>query len=222
MVQTTGRDLPATARFRPLRMVLIALWFVAVIVAGAVLTSQHQPIQVSPEVLPTLFGPATPGYWRVIHVLSGSCGCSQRIMAHLARRHRLPDFAEEVVLIDDGTPYLPETNPLLHRLEADQFHVRHLRPEDLPRGTSLYGVPLLLVASPSGQMRYAGGYGPSGSDEELLSNLRSGQRRAPFPVLGCVVGRALQRKADPFQLKYSRTADTSGAPAKSQQQEGGR
>lgn len=202
MNQTTKLEEPGVGSLRRLRFSLLALWVIAVLFAGAVLTSQHQPFRISDKVPTALFRPSATGKWRVVHVLSGSCGCSQRVMQHLAQRHQWHDFEEEVTVIDDGTPYLPESPQLLLAVQRDGFPVRHLRLEDLPRDARLYGVPMLVVASPSGQIAYAGGYGTPENDVNLLRSAHAGRRTAALPLLGCAVGRALQRKADPFQVKY--------------------
>ena len=203
MKQATKFEVPATGRLPQLRFSLLALWGMGVVFAGAVLTSQHQPFRVADKIPLALFRHSASGHWRVIHVLSGSCGCSQKIMAHLALRRPLRDFEEEVTVVDDGIPYLPDSDRLLVLLQRDEFPVRHIRLEDLPRGAGLNGVPMLVVASPSGQIAYAGGYGTPENDVKLLHSVRTGRRPELLPVIGCAVGRALQRKVDPFRLKYS-------------------
>lgn len=200
---TTKVKGPAIDRFRRLRFLLLALWVTAIVLAGAVLMSQHQPFRVAEKVPLALLRPSPPGSWRAVHILSGSCGCSQRVMEHLVHRHPLNGFEEEVTVIDDGTPYLPDSPRLLVQLQNAQIPVRHLRLEDLPRDAGLYGVPMLVVVSPPGRILYAGGYGTPENDVKLLQRLRAGQHPAPLAVVGCAVGRTLQRKVDPFQVKYS-------------------
>lgn len=202
MNQTTKLEAPTIYSFPPLHFFLLTVWIVGVILAGAVLTSQHQPFRVADNVSPALFRPSTGGKWRAVHVLSGSCGCSQKIMAHLALRHPLRDFEEEVVVMDDGTPYLPESPLLLDALQRAKFPIRHIRPESLPIHSRLFGVPVLVVANPSNEIVYAGGYGSPEHDAELLQSLRAGRHQTSLPVFGCAVGRALQRVADPFRVKY--------------------
>lgn len=182
---------------------LLAAWIFAVILLGAILTSYHQPIHTPGENILLLAGGPSPGQWRAIHLLSGSCGCSQRVMRHLLERPRLDHVDEQILVIDDDSPYLPESSGLLQRLRQQGFSVTHIAAKDIPGNVELRGVPLLLFVSPEGHLRYAGGYG-SHYDQDLpiLRQIRSGKSPRPLTLLGCAVGNRLKRKADPFRLKY--------------------
>ncbi len=170
---------------------------------GAILTSYHQPMRSPGQKVLQLAGLSSQKRWRAIHLLSGSCGCSQRVMLHLLERPLFNDVEEHLLVIDDDTPYLPESNSLLQRLQQYGFTVRHIAANEIPDDVELRGVPLLLFVSPEGNIRYSGGYGSHyDQDVSLFEQVRSGQSPRPLSLLGCAVGNRLKRKADPFHLKY--------------------
>lgn len=184
-------------------------WMACSIAFGSLLMSYHQPFR-APEGTGILaLAPPPDPYnpqWRAIHILSGSCACSQRVMAHLAERGALPGISEQILLIDitDGPDlYLPGSRALIARLQRSGFPVHHLRSSDIPPTSGLRGVPLLLLANLEGRVAYLGGYGPQGDqDTHLLADLRSGTSATPLPVLGCAIGAHLRRTLDPLHLKY--------------------
>jgi hypothetical protein len=184
----------------------LLLWAGAVILVGGALTSFHQPFQAPAESILALSRPAAPNTWQTVHILSGSCGCSQRVLRHLLERRPLNGVAEQILLVDGlagSEQDLPGTSTLLDQLQHIGFAVRHIAAQDIPREYGLRGVPLLLVVSPRHQIAYLGGYGTHGDqDLRILSDLRSGHAAKVLPVLGCAVGSHLRQQADPFHLKY--------------------
>ncbi len=182
---------------------LLTLWGLAAVVAGGVLTSFHQPFLAPDDKIIALAPALMGGQWGAIHVLSGSCACSQRVMRHLLARHRMNGLVEQVVLLDGAEPYLPETASLIARLQQASFPVRHIASHDLPPEYGVHGVPLLLIASPSRQMAYMGGYGAAGDEDVgVVAKLQAGDRPTVLPILGCAVGRQARAQADPFRWKY--------------------
>lgn len=79
-----------------------------------------------------------------------------------------------------------------------RFDVRRVTSDDLSR----YGIeaaPLLVVLSPGGQIRYAGGYterkqGPNIDDLRILDDARRPGVLASLPVFGCAVSDRLRRQ----------------------------
>jgi hypothetical protein len=184
----------------------LVIWVVAVILVGGALTSFHQPFQTPAESILALSRAAAPNTWQTVHILSGSCGCSQRVLRHLLDRRPLDGVAEQILLVDGlagSEQDLPGTAALLEQLQRAGFAVRHLAAKDIPREYGLRGVPLLLVVSPRHHVAYLGGYGSQGDqDLRILTELRSGQEAKVLPVVGCAVGSHLRQQADPFHLKY--------------------
>lgn len=185
---------------------MFAAWMGVVILIGAVLTSYHQPFRTPDDTILALAPPPEHSGWQAIHILSGSCGCSQRVMSHLLERRPRSDIHDQIVVLDGEEPYLPGSRDLLAQLSSEGFPITHLAVASLPQNIGLRGVPLLVLASSTSGSRnlaYIGGYGSRGDqDGEIFEKIRSGQTPKPFTVVGCAIGKALRRKADPFHLKY--------------------
>jgi len=179
------------------------LWSVLAVVLGSVLMSYHQPfVQPSDGVL-SLAGPGDGIHWRAVHLLSGSCGCSQVVMKHLLKRGPLSEVAEQVIVVDGAEAYLPGGAELIRALKTRGFAVSHLSTRDVPAQAGLRGVPLLVYARPDGRPAYVGGYGMSADgDQAIYRQVRAGGKPRPLPVLGCAVGAVLRHTVDPFGLKY--------------------
>lgn len=186
-----------------------AAWAAGVVLTGGILTSFHQPFRLPDEhslsvVLAQNSGTerATP-QWTATHLLSGSCGCSRRVMDHLIQRRQVPGVTEQVVIIDGGEAYLPGTAQEMTALQQSGFKLRHIADEEMPVYFGLHGVPLLVVTAPGGSVVYLGGYGTAEDGyEEIFRKVRSGVKVAPLPVVGCAIGRRNRRSVDPFRLKY--------------------
>ena len=172
------------------------------------LLSFHLPFRTPPSGILRLVPAGKAGQPRMLHVLSGSCGCSNKIMRHLADRGVWPGIDEQILMIDSASrsDYLPDSPALLRFLENHGFAVTHLAADRLPKESGLRGVPLLMATLPGGQVKYLGGYGPAGDqDTRLLKvglNRMNGPRLRAEPLFGCAVSRALQHETDPLRLKY--------------------
>jgi len=182
---------------------LLGIWAAISILLGGILTSYHQPFVVPGERILALAPDAGKGGWRAIHLLSGSCGCSQTVMKHLLKRHLLEGVSEEIVLVDGPERYLPGSADLVNGLEAEGFRVNHINAQDVPADSGLRGVPLLVFSAPGNNVAYIGGYGATGDgDNAIYDRIRHGNKVEVLPVRGCAIGERIRRKADPFRLKY--------------------
>jgi hypothetical protein len=181
---------------------IFGAWACAAVLAGSVLMSFHQPFRTPGERIMSLAQGRDDGSWRMLHLVSGGCGCSQRVMRHLLERGAIAGVEEEVLAVDGGEPYLAGSAALLEKLSQAGFLVNHVAASAIPADTGLNGVPLLAVASPGRQTVYVGGYG-SGGDQDgvILRELMAGRKAEPFAAIGCAVGSRLRRAVDPFQLK---------------------
>ena len=186
---------------------MLGLWAAAALLTGGILTSFHQPF-VGPDTHGVGLAGSSAGArsgWGVVHVLSGSCACSQRVMRHLLTRKRMDGVAEQVVLVDGGEAYLAGSSLLAEQLAVAGFAVSRRRAADVTRQYGVRGVPLLLVISPERKLAYAGGYGERGDgDTRIVERLRAGTTAVTLPILGCAAGRALQAASDPFGWKYNK------------------
>jgi hypothetical protein len=182
---------------------MMAAWGSAVILIGGVLTSYHQPFQTPAEGILALAPHTNRHGWRAIHILSGSCACSQRVMRHILARSPFDEMEEEILMIDGQEYYRPESSGLLESLDRKGFPVTHVSAKDISPDIGLRGVPLLIFAAPNGKIVYMGGYGTAGDqDSAILRQVRSGRATRPLAVLGCAIGSRTRRDADPFRLKY--------------------
>ena len=192
----------------------LGLWIAASLFTGSMLLSFHLPFRTPASGVLNLSPAIHPGRPRILHILSGSCGCSQKIMLRLARRDALPGIDEQVLVVDTfgdtvsrdnstHAEYLPGTLALLHTLQTRGFSVLHIDADHLPPGAGIPGVPLLVATSAQGDLTYLGGYGPGGDqDMRLFLTGLTTVRVKGEPVFGCAVGARLQKKTDPFHLKY--------------------
>ena len=138
--------------------------------------------------------------WLAVHALVSYCKCSQRILAHLLSRAAIRDVHEHVLWIGAK----PEREAELSRAG---FRVHSVSPSALKRDFGAVAVPLFIVASNGGQLRYVGGYtthlqGPDIRDVAILQDVRAQRERSDLPIFCCAVSRSLQRLIDPFALKY--------------------
>jgi hypothetical protein len=200
---------PANRLDKAIRVLALA-WTAAAIILGAALTSYHQPFQ-SPAIgdskILALASPPTKHQWRAIHILSGGCACSQRVMSHLLARRPIPNIDEQILLIDlENTgpeTYLPGSSNLIAQLKQSGFSISHLSAASIPQDANLHGVPLLVLISPANKIAYQGGYGPnSDQDTYLLTAVTQNTPTKPLPILGCAIGARLRRTLDPLHLKY--------------------
>ncbi len=179
-----------------MRNALIVAWALVSIFAGAVLASLHQPFRIPETVVAKLAGGA-PASWRAIHILAADCGCSQRVARHLIERGALDGVYEKVLVVRSGS----QTFDLV-ALRGRGFHVTEVRDTEAT-AYGITGVPLLAYVSPNGSSAYTGGYGSGGyQDVVIWKQVRSGLSPRALPVLGCAVGRQLQRQIDPLSWKY--------------------
>lgn len=145
---------------------------------------------------------ADAGRWRVLHVLYAECRCSQRILGHLAERGPIDGVSETIVLVG-GDP----------AVAADAvgagFALDTVTPEELVSEYALEAAPALVVADPSDEVRYLGGYterkqGPDIRDVSIIDTLRRDGSTDELPLFGCAVSESLQALLDPLALRYSR------------------
>jgi len=187
----------------------IGVWASGVVLLGAVLTSFHQPFRAPEGAASELALLGSPGSqrqpmgWRAIHVISGSCGCSQRVMQHLLLRGAIAGVGEQVVVMDGKTEDLPGSEDLMARLDRAGFPVTHAPEEEMARRYGVHGVPLLIVIGPDEHVVYMGGYGPHEDQDNLIvEQVRAGHRPRTLPIVGCAVSAGLRQQVDPFHLKY--------------------
>jgi hypothetical protein len=182
---------------------IFAGWVLAATLAGAVLTSFHQPFRSPEGRVAGLAAVAAPGRWHAVHVLSGACGCSQKVMRALLERGPAEGVREEIVMVDGVEGYLAGSAGLLQQLVKEGFVVSHRKAVEIAPELGLRGVPLLLVMGPEGGVRYSGGYGPAGNESAaIVAELRRGRRPAARSLVGCAVGASLRQAIDPLGWKY--------------------
>jgi hypothetical protein len=172
------------------------------LVAGTVMLASHTPFQANVYGLATLAHEVgtDQGSWQAIHLLSTSCSCSRGVAEHLIERGPLSNLKEHIVLAG-------QDETLESRLKVAGFYVCNLDQETVAQRYRIAGAPWLVIVSPQGQVRYQGGYAPAHArrdyqDEQIWASLFHGRSAESLPVLGCALGKRLQRSIDPFALKY--------------------
>lgn len=136
---------------------------------------------------------ADRGKWLAVHVLAGTCKCSQRIVAHLIASKR-PDIIERIVWIGDAPP------------DAPGFAVETVTPAQLKEKYDLEAAPVMVVADPTGEIRYVGGYtdrkqAADIKDLEVIAMAKTQAAVEALPAFGCAVGEALRDQLDPLGVR---------------------
>lgn len=206
-------SLPAPPRRTGLRNVLGAMvvwaWIPAIVLPGASLMAGHLLTLPKPSDADPVMGaaiasarpPSSEGRFFALHVLLGSCACSQRILTHLVDRGPRRDLDERVVVVD------PEDAAPAERARAAGFDVESITRAELFARYKIEAAPLLVVASPAGKVAYVGGYTDRKQslavrDVDLESRLVRGEHVEPLPTFGCAVSTGLQRRVDPLGVRY--------------------
>jgi hypothetical protein len=196
---------------------ILGVWGVGILVVGASLMAGHLVSLPVPRVTDSRLraslaaGPGVAlGQWSAHHVLYQGCGCSQRVLAHLLKRHARPGLVETVVYVRDPAAS-DTTEQASASAEAPRagFGFETSTPTELEHRYAVESAPFLLIADGAGQVRYAGGYtARSGSqqieDTEILDGLQAGRPVGTLPVFGCAVSSRVQQAIDPLGLKYKR------------------
>jgi hypothetical protein len=139
------------------------------------------------------------GHWLALHVVYARCRCSQGVLSQLFARGPHAAVRERIVLVGAHAEYEKAAR-------TAGFAVEVLEPHQLKARYRLEAAPVFVVADPSGDVRYLGGYSERKQglvlrDLEILTALTGGQGVRELPLFGCAVSRALQRLFDPLRLK---------------------
>jgi hypothetical protein len=203
----------ATWRRRPLPRVVLRLllgaWIAAGTIGGATLVVGHSfALPRSAAASPTVTPPRADGRppiagtapWSTLHVLYAGCRCSEAIFAHLFQRGTIAGTTERIVLVATGSEEATAA-AYLARATAAGFAVETVKPDDLVRHFGVEAAPLLVVADPSGRIRYAGGYTDRKQhlelgDETIIAELMGGRASTELPLLASAVSRRLQDALD--------------------------
>jgi hypothetical protein len=196
---------------------VLGVWAAGILAVGASLMAGHLVSLPVPRATDSRLraslaaGPGVAkGRWSAHHVLYQSCGCSQRVLAHLLERRARPDLVETVVYVrDPGAADATGLAALRAQVQRAGFGFEPSTPAELERRYAVESAPFLLVGGGAGEVLYAGGYTErSGSqqiqDTEIIDRLEAGHPRGALPVFGCAVSSRVQQAIDPLGLKYKR------------------
>ncbi len=172
-------------------------------VIGAALGLLHVPFRAEISTVSHFVDATTPAiqFWKAVHLLSTNCPCSRKVSAHLLQRGPLPGLQEYVVLAGSDAA-------LAQHLTQAGFHVQTRSVDEIANKFHVPGAPWFILVSPAQKIFYAGGYsvhqgaGKEYEDQQIWQSAISGLPSKTLPVYGCALGRRLQRKIDPLQLKY--------------------
>jgi hypothetical protein len=175
---------------------VVVAWLGLMLMLGASLLARHVvalPVSLAGDRLSAsvraMREPGTNSRWLAIHVLYSECRCSQRVVAHLLSSPRPLGWSEQVVWIGTGAP---DTEL------APRYKVRRVSTADAAR-LGIDSAPLLVIISPSDEIRYAGGYagrkqGPTFDDLRIFAEAQRGQAVVSRPIFGCAVSERLRQK----------------------------
>jgi|GEM_PF-1351566 len=141
--------------------------------------------------------------WLGVHVLYSDCGCSRRVLDHLVESKRPADLKEKVLLVGAHPEFESQ-------VRSAGFDLLVLQRKELKKKFFLESAPLFIVAAPSGDLRYVGGYtsrkrGIEIRDVQIAESLISKEEVVELPLFGCAVSKSLQEFLDPLGMKYSST-----------------
>lgn len=173
------------------------------LVVGAVLGLLHVPFRAEQSAVSHFVSATTPitQSWKAVHLLSVNCRCSQAVSAHLLQRGPLPGVGEYVILAGKNAA-------LAQRLTQAGFHVQSRSSEEIAGQFQVPGAPWFILVSPAQTISYAGGYAADRNarngyqDRQIWQEAAAGFPRSALPVYGCALSKLLQKKTDPFGLKY--------------------
>ena len=144
------------------------------------------------------------GAWMSVHVLYSACRCSNQVLDHLFSADRArPEGVDERVLLVGANAEIEA------RAARAGLPLSVLEPRELEAQFGITSAPLLLLVSPSDELRYAGGYSDRKQSLDIqylqiLDEARGVHSPRVRPLFGCGVSRELQAALDPLGLKYDR------------------
>ena len=197
---------PGPSRRSPLGRALLVLWGAVALVASAYLLGSHLVPLPAPTAIDARLSAAVAAYAGtgapahdavMMHVLYTGCKCSQNVAEHLLARGPKAGDRELVIVVGDAA------EGDVARLAAAGFDTRSIDPETLHETYGIEAAPLLVVADPSGHVRYVGGYGdrkqsPVLRDVEIAARIARGDAVDPLPLFGCAVSASLRSSVDPL------------------------
>ena len=174
------------------------------LVMGAALGLLHVPFHAQPSAISRFVAVTTPATqsWKAVHLLSVNCPCSRAVSAHLLQRGPFPSVDEYIILAG-------RNNALAKSLTQAGFHVQSRSAEEIASQFQVPGAPWFILVSPTQEISYAGGYSADRNarngyqDRQIWQEAATGSPRSALPVYGCALSKLLQKKTDPFGLKYN-------------------
>lgn len=179
------------------------LWVVGITVPLALFCVSHLvalPIARTPV---TLSSNAEKTDWRIVHVLSEECVCSQGVLEYLKARGTVEGREEEVVLVNSSETMMKELRSLGYAatlVEAESFC----------GAFGAEGVPFFQVLDKD-SLKYSGAYfdgvyreGSAFLDLPTLKKLADGRSVKERPVYGCPTSKRLRTLLDPFGFRFEK------------------
>jgi hypothetical protein len=185
---------------------LIAFWLLVTTLIAATLMARHWITLEAPSTddpvarsaFATLRDPGRAGRPLVVHSLYTACGCSVRVLDHLATTER-PSEIDEVLL------YVGDTTDEVRAVERAGIRAVQTSRSELVSRFHVRGAPLLVVVGPDDRLLYSGGYterkqGAVISDHALIAASLAGGEARTLPIFGCAVSAALAEDLNPLSI----------------------
>ena len=144
--------------------------------------------------------------WQIIHFIGGECKCSEFLTEYLEKRGPSDEFSEKIVIFDD----LEDKKSFYQRLSKKGFNVYKRDYDKTSNENKPEGIPLLVIASPEGDVKYEGGYSDKMlnpfskiKDLELAKSHKNNEKDIKtLPAYGCYLSKKYKKWLDPVGLKY--------------------
>lgn len=191
------------------QLLFVFIWVISIsLVIGSIHSWHYAEYNISQKSLKLDNIKVAKNHYGVLHFLTPTCSCSEKILSHLLKRGPLKREVgiEKIVLIDDT----PEN--YTQKLKERGFDIDHYSFEEATKkySESIRGVPLLIIFNDEKEAKYVGGY----SDKlitpftnidikKFLTEIKSGRAIASLPVRGCAVSKEYQTILDPLGIKYA-------------------
>ena len=190
-----------------LKASLLIMWFVVLLGSSLLFGVWHYSDFSQARTISSLQFTKEPN-WQIIHFLGGECKCSEFLTEYLVERGPSHEFSEKIIIFDD----LSDKKSFYKKLKKKGFNVQKLDYDKTSIENKPEGIPLLVIATPDGRVKYEGGYSnqmlnPFSKIKDLelaKSHMNDEKDIKSLPAYGCYMSKKYKKWLDPVGLKYNK------------------